>query len=339
MRICAQCRSAVGADWRFCRYCGAPLEIASAPASPTAREMEEEPETQLLESRETAPAYLPPEPGPEAHPPPRRRFRLLALVLIGALALGTLSSAGLFFWHEVARYWNPARLPARQGAEFSRRLALPFGSEVTLVNTNGNVTVTTWAEEEAAIVARKRGGADRDLADVRIEVTRERNALSIQTLHPEGSDAAVDYELTLPRRVNLSNMRIVNGRVHIRDIEGVVRVQVVNGRIEAEGIAGAVQAETVNGRIEVAFTQCASDRDTTLRSVNGRISVTLPETCDARLEAETLHGEIEADDALGLTFSEGRFTGRRAEGRLGHGEAMIRLSALNGTIRIRRSPE
>ncbi len=340
MRICERCQAVVGADWRFCRYCGAPLDL-----SPSTRpEIGEEPETAILQSRETTPAYLPPEierapfdARSDRLEKPRRRFRWLAFLLVGVLALGVVSSAGVLLWHEVVRHWvAPARFSARQGAEFSRRLTLPFDSDVTLANTNGNVTIRTWDEATALITARKRGGSARDLDEVRIEITEGENSLRIQTVQPDGSEVAVDYELTLPRRVRLSDVRVLNGHIRVRDVEGFVKARTVNGRIEIEGMAGAVEAETVNGRIEVALARCADERETTLQSINGRITLRLPETCDARLEAETLHGEITADEDLGLTLSSERLLGRRAEGQLGRSGPLIRARAVNGAIRLER---
>ncbi len=340
MRICERCQAVVGADWRFCRYCGAPLESSLS----TRPEIGEEPETAILQPRETTPAYLPPEI--ERAPfdvrsdhleKPRRRFRWLAFLLISVLALGAVSSAGVFLWHEVVRHWvAPTRFSARQRAEFSRRLTLPFDSDVTLANTNGNVTILTWDKATALIMARKRGRSTRDLDAVRIEITEGENRLLIQTIQPDGSNVAVDYELTLPRRVRLTDVRVLNGHIRIRDVEGFVKARTVNGRIEVEGMAGAVEAETANGRIEVALIQCADERETTLRSLNGRITLRLPETCDARLEAEALHGEITADEELGLTQSKERFLGRRAEGQLGRGGPRIRVGVINGAIRLER---
>ena len=340
MRICQRCQAAVGADWRFCRYCGTPLD-----ASPSMRsEVDEESETAILSSRETAPAYLPPEDDrfsfearSEQRERPRRQFRWLAFLLVGVLALGMVSSAGVLLWHEVVRHWGaPTRFSARQSAEFSRRLTLPFDSDVTLANTNGNVTIQTWDEPTALIAAHKRGAA-RDLDDARIEITEGATGLTIQTVQPDGSTVAVDYELTLPRRVRLSAVRVINGHIRIRDVEGFVKARTVNGRIEIEGVAGAIEAETVNGRIEVALAQCAEGRDTTLQSINGRITVRLPATCQSRLEAETLHGEIVADEELGVTLSKERFLGQRAEGALGRGGSLIRVRAVNGTIHLERA--
>ncbi|MCS6817778.1 MAG: hypothetical protein N0A16_01460 [Blastocatellia bacterium] len=338
MRICERCRAVVGADWRFCRYCGARLE--SSPS--TKPEIGEELETAILEPRKTAPAYLPPEI--ERVPldaqldrleKPRRRFQWLAFLLVGVLALGAVSSAGVFLWHEVVRHWvAPTRFSAHQSAEFSRRLTLPFDSDVALANTNGNVTIRTWDEPMALITARKRGRSARDLDDARIEITERENGLRIQTVQPDGSEVAVDYEITLPRRVRLSDVRVINGHIRVRDVEGFVRARAVNGRIELEGIAGAVEAETVNGRIEVALARCADERGTILQSINGRLTLRLPEICDARLEAETLRGEIVADDELGLTRSTERSLGQRAEGQLGRGGPLIRVRAVNGAIRL-----
>ncbi len=356
MRICTRCRSVVGTDWHFCRYCGASLEPSSV-EEPPVQSTEESVETPaasapltqpISESASpTTPVYLPPgraEHGPDLrrrrHRPRFLTFFLVAVTALGAsMFLATVSNVGRYIWRELV----PGRITlAPQKASslpfFSHRLALPAGSEVTVLNESGNVTITTWDEKVALITARRRGGAPVDPQDVRIEVLPAERALTIRTLRSEDADVAVDYEITLPRRANLSDVRVLNGRIRIRDVEGHVRARTVNGRIEVEGVAGAVDAETVNGRIDISLVRCAEDRDATLQSLNGRISLELPTACHARLEAETLHGKIVADEALGLTATEEGILGQRVEGQLGQGGRVIRLRAVNGAIHVKRRP-
>lgn len=355
MRICTRCRSVVGTDWHFCRYCGASLQPSSVeePVRSAEESMEppaaSTPPTQPISesASPTTPVYLPPgrpEHGPDLR---RRRYRprfltffLVAVTALGAsILLATVSNVGRYIWRElVPRRITFAPQKALSPPFFSHRLALPAGSHVTVLNESGNVTITTWDEDVALITARQRGRALVDPQDVRIEVLPAERALTIRTIQPEDADATVDYEITLPRRVNLSDVRVLNGHIRLRDIEGYVKAHTVNGRIEAEGIAGAVEAETVNGRIDVSLVRCAEDRDMTLQSLNGRISLELPTACHARLEAETLHGKIVADEALGLTVSEGGILGQRAEGQLGQGERVIRLRAMNGAIHVNLRP-
>ncbi len=351
--MCSRCHAQVGTDWRFCRYCGAPLEPLSqerpAPAP------EESTETQVLSpsgapsAPPTTPVYLPPEKPPSGQrldvPPERTRSRFSRLVIVAMIALGattvlgTLTQVGRYVWRELA----PRRIvfqdtSSSQGAVFSQRLALPAGSEVTLTNDNGSVTITTWDEEAALITARKRGRMSRDLQDVRIEIAPAGRALAIRTIRPEDSDLSavrVDYEIRLPRRVTLSDVRVINGHIRIRDVEGVVKVKTINGQIDLEGVTGAAEAEAVNGNIEVTLAQCARERNTTLQSVNGRIFLRLPQTCDASLRAETFHGEI-LTEGLSLASEEERLVGKSVEGQLGRGGPTIQLRTMNGTIRVRR---
>jgi len=356
MRICTRCRSVVGTDWHFCRYCGASLEPPSA-EEPSARmggesvetQASSTPPTQLIpeSAPPTTPVYLPPERPEEGIDTPRRRHRsrfliffLVAVTALGAsMLLATVSNAGRYIWREfIHRRITFAPQKTSSFPFFSHRLALPAGSDVTVLNESGDVTITTWDEEVALITARRRERAPVDPQDVRIEVLPAERALTIRTIRSEDADVAVDYEITLPRRANLSDVRVLNGRIRIRDVEGHVRARTVNGRIEVEGVAGAVDAETVNGRIDISLARCAEDRDMTLQSINGRISLELPAVCPARLEAETLHGKIVADEAWGLTASEGGILGQRVEGQLGQGERFIRLRAVNGTIHVKRRP-
>ena len=76
------------------------------------------------------------------------------------------------------------------------------------------------------------------------------------------------------------------------------------------------------------------DDDLTFETVNGRITVELPDNTNADVRAETLNGGISSD--FPMTVS-GRFGSRRLNGTIGNGGRDLRLKTVNGAIRLRRS--
>ena len=73
---------------------------------------------------------------------------------------------------------------------------------------------------------------------------------------------------------------------------------------------------------------------TTFETVNGRITVELPDNTNADVRAETLNGGISSD--FRMTVS-GRFGSRRLNGTIGNGGRELRLKTVNGPIRLRRT--
>ena len=64
------------------------------------------------------------------------------------------------------------------------------------------------------------------------------------------------------------------------------------------------------------------------------MTVTLPGSVNADVEARTVNGEIETDFPLTVT---GRFGPRRLNGKIGNGGRTLSLGTVNGAIRIRRA--
>jgi DUF4097 and DUF4098 domain-containing protein YvlB len=71
-----------------------------------------------------------------------------------------------------------------------------------------------------------------------------------------------------------------------------------------------------------------------METVNGRVSIDLPENADADISADTLNGGINASD-FGLETEKG-FVGSDLNGKIGNGGARLNIDTVNGSIKIRR---
>ena len=67
-------------------------------------------------------------------------------------------------------------------------------------------------------------------------------------------------------------------------------------------------------------------------AVNGKIVFRLPGDTSARVSAETVNGDIDAED-FDLEPEKG-FVGRELDGKIGGGEARISVETVNGSIRF-----
>ena len=73
------------------------------------------------------------------------------------------------------------------------------------------------------------------------------------------------------------------------------------------------------------------------RTVNGSITVELPEGAGAEVRAQTLHGRIETDFPVTVMHVKRRFVGYKLEGTIGKGGPLLELETVNGSIRVRRA--
>jgi len=250
----------------------------------------------------------------------RNRARLLGLVaLLGLWAAGCVPGYG--------------PLTVRDSFEATRSLA-PDG-RFTLENTNGEVQVATWDQDQVRVEAELRAASESQLRQIAIEVQGEGDRVSVNTRLPRGGffghGGAVDYHITLPRHARLE-VKTVNGRVSIEGLEGRLLASTVNGGVEITDAAGEVHATTVNGSIRAQY-DAADDGQHRFETTNGSVTVTLPDDATGRFEAHTVNGSISTDFPLTV---EGRMFKRHLEGRLGDGRGSYQISTVNGAVRIRK---
>jgi len=146
----------------------------------------------------------------------------------------------------------------------------------------------------------------------------------------ERNDVQVDFIVHVPAGVSFV-ARNVNGDVIAEGLASDVRVETVNGDVEIE-TTGAAEASTVNGSIEAAFGVSTLRSDVEFSTVNGGITLDVPDDFNAELDAEWLNGHLDSDLPLSL---RGRMGRRSARGTLGDGGARLEVSTVNGSIRIR----
>jgi DUF4097 and DUF4098 domain-containing protein YvlB len=210
---------------------------------------------------------------------------------------------------------------------------------VSLENINGNVRVTSWSRNEVKVDAVKRAYSQDRLEAIEIKIDSDPNELRIKTRyrqHFDNNPGGVEYTLTVPRGTRLDKFELVNGGFDAEDLGGEVNVSSVNGRIKVRGLSGGAHLSVVNGHLEATFDRLDEPRNISLESVNGSIDLALPPDASVTLDASTVSGSIHDDFGLPVT---GHFVGHNLHGTLGDGRAQVRLSDVNGSIKIRRARE
>ncbi|MBV9496487.1 MAG: DUF4097 family beta strand repeat protein [Acidobacteria bacterium] len=232
-----------------------------------------------------------------------------------------------------------------------RTFDIKAGGEISLVNVNGKITITSWDQPRVRLQAEKYADSrDEDAAkqamrDLKIDVRSTPSGLTIETKHPRNNggsgilealfgdrvDLGVRYELTVPRSVNL-NVENTNGSVHVSQLSGRLDLETTNGRIEVERCTGSLNAGTTNGSIRAELLQVAPGSSLKLETTNGGITLAIPSTLSASIEAGTTNGSVSTDIPITTT----RFDKNSLRGTLNGGGPSIRLSTTNGSIKVAR---
>jgi len=176
-----------------------------------------------------------------------------------------------------------------------------------------------------------------------LEISERDNRVNVDSELPT---SAITIVARVPRRAKLDLSTVNESEIVVRDIVGDLQLENVNGPITATGITGSVIAESINNPITVGLSGVASGAATSLSSLNGDITLTLPAAARAEFHLDTARGEITSDFELDIKPSKPLI--ERKEGRGGvsvrmedvivatvnGGGPVIRVKTLNGSIKI-----
>lgn len=218
------------------------------------------------------------------------------------------------------------------------------GQRLDVSGVNGGIVVVAGEGRELKVHA-VRTGRKHDPADVRVEVNTTAKGVQVCTVYPGGrgcdrglpglnardNDVQVDYRIVVPSGVRLE-LATVNGNVEVKSVDGVVKATTVNGNCTI-ATRSSGEATTVNGSVDARIGRLAADDRLEFSSVNGSVTVSLPANVSAGVDATTLNGSIQTD--FPLQASHG-FGPRSLRGTLGRGGARVKLSSVNGSIRLQR---
>ena len=217
------------------------------------------------------------------------------------------------------------------------------GGRFSISNVNGSVVVTGGSGDSVEIVATKKADNQKDLDKIEIEITHSADEIVVETelgdsghWYSHGSNSgSVKYEVIVPVGTRLDSVDTVNGSVNISGVSGEVAAESVNGDLEISDLAGDVGLSTVNGSIDAGFTRLGDQQRVKIETVNGRVTINLPEDADVEISADTLNGGINARD-FGLETEKG-FVGSDLNGKIGNGNARLNIDTVNGAIKIRKN--
>jgi DUF4097 and DUF4098 domain-containing protein YvlB len=216
------------------------------------------------------------------------------------------------------------------------------GGRFGVSNVNGSITVTGGSGDSVEVLAIKKADNQKEMDKIDIVISESANEVAIETELGEsdgwwshGSNSGqVTYKISVPSGITLDSVETVNGNVDISGVSGKVVAESVNGDIEITNLAGDASLATVNGGIQAGFDKLDGDQRVKAETVNGRVTLVLPEDADCEISADTLNGGINAKD-FGLQADKG-FVGSDLNGKIGSGSARVNIDTVNGGIKIKK---
>lgn len=235
-----------------------------------------------------------------------------------------------------------SRTAEQRRHEFHWNRVLDAGQTIEIKGINGSVTAEKAAGDQVEVVALKIGKRN-DPREVRIEAVEHSWGVTLCAVYPGASrsanscessgrrirsDVQVRFSVRVPRGVRLV-ASTVNGSVKATDLESDLVAQTVNGSITLS-TSGRAEAQTVNGSIKAEIGSTDLTDNLVFSTVNGSIVVYVPDGLNADIGASTVGGRLSSDFPLSIER-------KRMHGMLGSGGHQLKLSAVNGTVQLRRA--
>ena len=276
---------------------------------------------------------------------------------------------------------------AAAGSPINKKTSASATGTVEISNTVGSVVVTGWDRDEVVITGELSEDAER------LEFTKSGDVTRIKVVLPNRSHHADDTDLIvkMPGGAGLS-VNVVSADISVKGVRGAQRLQSVSGdvRTEAAGedvecrtvsgdvavtgsgkkglitittvsgdasasrVAGELNANTVSGNVTLGAGETSRSR---LRSTSGDLNMTGRLLPDARIDAESISGDVRLDltgpvnGELDISSFNGEIRncfgpkalrsseyapGRELRFRDGTGSSRVRIKTLNGDISVCR---
>jgi hypothetical protein len=125
-----------------------------------------------------------------------------------------------------------------------------------------------------------------------------------------------------------ARLSTAGGPIHVDDARGDVEARTMGGSIVLVRVDGGVKAETMGGSVSADE---LGDHDVSLRTAGGSITLRVPATIHASLDASTMGGSVSSGIPLTSTESADR---SHLLGTINGADHAIRLHTSGGSIRV-----
>jgi DUF4097 and DUF4098 domain-containing protein YvlB len=232
--------------------------------------------------------------------------------------------------------------------KFEHTYPLTKNGNVSVSNVNGSIVVEAWDREEVKLESTKIADSKESLADVDLDIESTPSSFSVEADYKSTNwndkrnenhnrKLEVEFHLFVPRTAVLNEVETVNGSVTVSNFTNVTKISAVNGNVNATNLRGTANLSTVNGQVMADFDRVDASSKINLSTVNGSVSLVVPSDVNATIKADSLNGNITND--FGLPMRKGQYVGRDLYGRVGTGEAQIKLDSVNGKLSIGRKAD
>lgn len=222
-----------------------------------------------------------------------------------------------------------------------RESRVAAGSTVRVQAENGGVTVRPHEGRDVVVRARiQTHASSQAVAQELARGVRVQTDGTIRATGPRGNGRgtgwSVGYEILVPARSNL-DVQSENGPVAVERVAGNIQVRSANGPVNLRDLGGTVRARAQNGPITVTLAgRRWEGTGLDVETVNGPVSIRMPQGYAAHLEARTVNGPLDVPGRIQRPQDRRRWTpGGSVSTDVNGGGPTIRAATTNGPLSIR----
>jgi len=194
-----------------------------------------------------------------------------------------------------------------------------------------NIEIQTWDKSTIYFKAVLKTKDGKFLEEYKLNVNEKVSAINISS-EPEGvfkkfqEEWNNEHKNEKHRYYNSGDWYTFNYIIYVPK-NAQFKLSSINGDLKSKLIHGEFTADLINGNIDIA----SYDGNLDLSTINGEIDLKM---VNANLVAETIHGDIYADEKLKFN-STNRHVGQKISGKTAEGKNSLRLNTINGNMYLR----
>jgi hypothetical protein len=219
---------------------------------------------------------------------------------------------------------GPANETSTTAASGVQTFTLNKGATVSVSTISGDISVETWDKPQAEVQII----SGNNMSAV-VKTSNNNDLLSLEA--PKSSD--MGFRVKLPADMGAITIHSVSGAVKIINVNGQLRIATVSGGLDLENISGVEKIETVSGNIQGTLGSLGKDRGLAIQTVSGEVDLKLSDKFNANLEAQTMSGDIDADEIEGVQVRKS-IPGKHASGTIGAGGQSFKITTTSSDINL-----
>jgi hypothetical protein len=196
----------------------------------------------------------------------------------------------------------------------------------------GSLSVRTHAGHDVIVQSSALGRAG---SQAGILLDEQNNVLTVSSRGFLGSN----IDIQVPAKTNLNLHNTNGGNIVVDNVDGDIEVVNDKGNVMLSNVAGSVIAHAMKGNLSATLRDVAPNKPLSFSSMNGDVTVTLPQAMKATVKIHSDKGVIHSDFDITLGTSRGGVitrTNKTITGAINGGGIDVEVRTLNGNVYLHK---